>query len=578
MSSKAAIFTIVSANYIAFAATLMQSVRRFHPDVPRFIILADAPHTFDRLDIAAELIACDELGIHLIGNMKLWYSVIEFNTAVKPFTFRHLFNERGFDAAIYLDPDIQLYAPLDQVFTALLDHSLVLTPHMTKPLQDGKHPSDLSIMKSGVYNLGFATIANDEDGRFLVQWWCDRLFNHCRVDVPGNIFTDQRWMDLAPVLVQRPFLLRDPGHNVAYWNLVHRTVDRGPEGAWRAGGVPLVFFHFSGINPEDPTVFSKHQDRFTVETLGPVAALCDEYRYRVLANGWLTYNRLPYAYGSFSDGQPILDSMRRWLLKATDDGLLPTQRPLLLGSAFFDAPDEVSFAEGGRLTRFAHQFWRDRPDLQAAFPVSQPEGLKNYVAWFCEGSAANEGVQPGLIQAARALRDRGPRPRIATPARPKQPPWPPLSIDSWDGPARDAAQWLRGAVTFAMGAVVLRIQRQAALLWEQRIDLQQFFALDDRQGLEDYHAWTLTDGMQEGSILADLFDADYLAWLQAPSSIARLYGDLPITHGMTLTRRCEHTRGPLQTWRQFPLDAKARLEQAFWYAFRRPAPSAGPPP
>ena len=567
MSANTAIFTIVSANYIAFAATLMQSVRRFHPDVPRFIILSDARHSFDDLDIAAELIACDELGIHLIGNMKLWYSVIEFNTAVKPFTFRHLFNDRGFASAIYLDPDIQLYAPLDQVFTALADHSLVLTPHMTKPLQDGKHPSDLSIMKSGVYNLGFAGIANDEDGRHLVQWWCDRLFNHCRVDVPGNMFTDQRWMDLAPALVQRPFLLRDPGHNVAYWNLVHRTVDRGPDSTWQANGAKLVFFHFSGIDPEDATVFSKHQNRFKIETLGAVAGLCDEYRNRVLANGWLKHKRTPYAYATFGDGRPILGGMRRWVLKATDDGLLPTKKLLLLGSAFFDAPDEVSFAGGARLTRFAHQFWRDRPDLQAAFPINLPDGFNNYVSWFCDGSAGNEGVDPALIQAARVLRDRGHIPPFERPPDPKRPPWPAMSLDSWDGPARDASRWLRGHITFTMGAVMVRVQRQAALLWEQRIDLQQYFPLTDRQGLEDYHAWTLSDGMREGSIVAELFDEDYLTWLQASSSIARLYGDMPITHGMALTRRCEHARGHLQAWRQFPLDPMARLEQAFWYAF-----------
>jgi hypothetical protein len=45
MSIPSAIFTIVSANYIAFAATLMQSVRRFHPDVPRFIILSDGNYS-----------------------------------------------------------------------------------------------------------------------------------------------------------------------------------------------------------------------------------------------------------------------------------------------------------------------------------------------------------------------------------------------------------------------------------------------------------------------------------------------------------------------------------------------------
>ena len=567
---NSAIFTIVSANYIAFAATLMQSIRRFHPDVPRFIILSDAMHDFGDLDLAAEVIACDDLGIHLIGNMKLWYSVIEFNTAVKPFTFRHLFTERGFGQVVYLDPDIQLYAPMEQVFDGLAEHSLVLTPHMMKPLQDGKHPSDLSIMKSGVYNLGFAAIKNDEDGCRLVDWWCDRLFAHCRVDVAGNIFTDQRWMDLAPVFVERPFILRHPGYNVAYWNLVHRGVDLGPNGEWRANGLPLVFFHFSGIKPEDPTVFSKHQNRFTIETLGMVAQLCDEYRARVLANGWLTHNKIPYAYAKFPDGRPILDTMRRWVIEAIDDDRLSMHKPLRLGSAFFDAADEATFADGGRLTRFAHQFWRNRPDLQGAFNLGDRQGFDNYVAWFCDGAAEREGMADALIQAARALRDQGAKPAPAPLLSPVPPPWPALATDAWDGPARDAAQWLMGEVFFRLNGETLRLQRQTALLWERRLDLQQYFPMRDRQGHEDYHLWSLTDGMREGSIHDDLFTPEYIAWLDAPSSISRLYGDVPITRGMALTRRSEHGRTGLQTWHLFPLDPKARHEQAFWYTFIAP--------
>ncbi len=563
-----ALFTIVSANYIAFAATLMQSVRRFHPEIARYIILSDARHDFEGLDLAAELVACDELGVELIDNMKLWYSVIEFNTAVKPFTFNYLFTARGFDTAIYLDPDIQLYAPLHHVLDALAQHSLVLTPHMTKPLQDGRHPSDLAIMKSGVYNLGFAALRNDEDGRALVAWWCDRLFTHCRVDIPGNLFTDQRWMDLAPAFVERVRLLRRPGYNIAYWNLVHRSVDRGEDGSWRVDGEPLAFFHFSGIDPEDPSLFSKHQDRFTIETLGPVAELCRDYRARVLANGWTTFNKIPYAYARFPDGRRIEGAMRHWLLEAVDDGRLSAQRRLRVGSAFFDAADERRFAGDGRLTRFAHQFWRDRPDLQGAFNIQAQPGFDGFVAWFCDGAAASEGVDPALIQAGRTLRHGAPA--AAAPFERAAPPWPATASDAWSGPARDVAEWLTGEQAVAVAGARRTVERQAALLWERRLDLQSFFPIHDSQGLEDYQLWCLTDGMREGSVDAALFSPRYRSWLTSLSSTSRLYDDVPITHGLALTRRSEHGRQALQNWRQFPLTRAARMEQAFWFAFIAP--------
>ena len=292
----------MSANYIAYAATLMQSVRAIEPDASRYIVLADTPQSFERLDLGAEIIGCDDLAVALIENMKLWYTVIEFNTALKPYAFAHLLDRLGYDQVIYLDPDIVLFAPLEVVWTALATHSLVMTPHMLRPLQDGHEPSDLSILKSGVYNLGFLAARRDEQTGPFIAWWADRLLAHCRVEVVANLFTDQRWMDLAPAFVERTLILRDTACNVAYWNLVHRAVRGTPAAGWTVDGRPLVFFHFSGIAPDAPDVFSKHQDRFTIETLGDVAALCDDYRNRVLANGHASFRARRYGFARFANG------------------------------------------------------------------------------------------------------------------------------------------------------------------------------------------------------------------------------------------------------------------------------------
>ena len=229
-------FTIVSANYIALAATLMQSVRDHNPGAARFIVLVDAMQDFPGLDLAAELLPVNACGIAGFGNMALWYDVMELNTAVKPSVFLHLFG-RGFGQVAYLDPDILVTAPLQPVWDGLEGHSCVLTPHHLHPLQDGRHPNDLAIMKSGVYNLGFLGLRNDEDAARLARWWADRLLTGCRVDLPGHMFTDQRWMDLAPAFVPRTLILRHPGCNLAYWNLPHRgrcAGRRRPASPWTA--------------------------------------------------------------------------------------------------------------------------------------------------------------------------------------------------------------------------------------------------------------------------------------------------------------------------------------------------------
>ena len=75
------------------------------------------------------------------------------------------------------------------------------------------------------------------------------------------MFVDQRWMDLAPGLVDSVRIVRDPGYDVAYWNLKHRALS-GPPEAPLANGSPVRFYHWSGFDPTKPTALSKHQNRY----------------------------------------------------------------------------------------------------------------------------------------------------------------------------------------------------------------------------------------------------------------------------------------------------------------------------
>ncbi|MBV9734808.1 MAG: glycosyltransferase family 4 protein [Acidisphaera sp.] len=562
---RRAIFTIVSANYIGYAATLMQSVRAFHPDVARYIVLADAPRAFPDVDLAAELIGCDDLGIPLIENMKLWYSVIEFNTAIKPYVFRHLFGPRDCTQVVYLDPDILLFAPLEEVFAALAENTLVLTPHMMQPLQDGREPSDLTILRSGVYNLGFLALRRDADAERLVGWWSERCFAHCRVDVAANLFTDQRWMDLAPAFVPRSFILRHTGYNVAYWNIAHRRVAKQGEG-WTVDGAPLVFFHFSGIEPGKPEVFSKHQNRFDATNLPPaIAELCADYRELVAANRFAAYKPVPYGFANFGNGRPIEEFMRRWILRAVDDERLDPARPLGIGSEFFDEADEVAAARGVVMTRFMYQFWLDRKDLQQVFDVYDATGLENYLAWFLGGDAEAQGVDGRSVAAAAMLYDSD-RTESSS-ARARQHPWPSVSATSWDGTAAEVGGFLAGDVLARPGGFEMLLPRQAALAWELRADLQTYFPVGDPDALSEYLAWAITSGALERSVDPALFSDRFVTAMAALSNISSYYRDVPLTEGMLVTRKIPLRREYLDGWLRFPTERSGRMAHALWYAY-----------
>jgi len=65
--------------------------------------------------------------------MAVMYDIKELSTALKPWALELLL-DRGATVATYLDPDIVLYAGLDEVERLAIEHDIVLTPHNVGPI------------------------------------------------------------------------------------------------------------------------------------------------------------------------------------------------------------------------------------------------------------------------------------------------------------------------------------------------------------------------------------------------------------------------------------------------------------
>ena len=148
------------------------------------------------------------------------YDVMELSTAVKPWLLRHLLERPEVEAVAYLDPDIQVFASLEEIERRAQRHDVVLTPHFTAPLpRDGRKPSEEDILDAGSYNLGFIALGAGTTAHELLDWWSERLENDCLNDPSNGHFVDQRWIDLAPGLWPGIDVLRETTYNIAYWNL-----------------------------------------------------------------------------------------------------------------------------------------------------------------------------------------------------------------------------------------------------------------------------------------------------------------------------------------------------------------------
>jgi hypothetical protein len=314
LSERIAYFSICSLNYFHFARTLAQSLRAAEPEAELHLFVAD--HWSEAAVAAApefHAIPLDAVGIPNLPDMAFRYDILEFNTAIKPFCFDYLFSRKGFDRAIYLDPDVYVLKPLDHVLQAFADGAdCVLTPHITCPIDDGRYPGEIELLLAGVFNLGFAAFANSPDARRFLAWWRQKLATGCLRDTANGIFVDQRYCDFAPAFIDRLTVLRHPGYNLAYWNLVYRTVEKSDDG-YLACGQPVRFVHFSGIDPQRPELFSRFQDRFRRADLAAFGTLYDEYLAHVerndLSNG-LQFSKIPYGFAAFASGAPIPASTR----------------------------------------------------------------------------------------------------------------------------------------------------------------------------------------------------------------------------------------------------------------------------
>jgi hypothetical protein len=74
--------------------------------------------------------------------------------------------------------------------------------------------------------------------------------------------------------------LRNPGYNVAHWNLHERVLSK-QDNMHVNGKFKLVFFHFSGFAFDDVTKISKHQNRFTLDSRNDLSEIFIEYKHNV---------------------------------------------------------------------------------------------------------------------------------------------------------------------------------------------------------------------------------------------------------------------------------------------------------
>lgn len=303
-------FTSITSNYLPKARVLARSVKRHNHDAVFHLVLSDIPpHDFNLDDEPFDsLLTVQDLGIPDLDSWIFRHSVVELCTAVKGSAFLKIFETTTARKVIYFDPDIAVLHGLEELDALLDTFSVVLTPHQVEPDTEMEAIMDNEVcsLRHGVYNLGFLAVRGSEEGLALLRWWRDRLLELCYDDIPGGLFTDQRWMDLAPAFFTDLHILRDKTCNVATWNLTHRLVSGDPPTGLRIDGRPLKFYHFSGFDSGDQkTMLTKY-----AADNQALFGLRNWYAEELRRTGQEELGAIPCAYGFFSNGEPITGPQR----------------------------------------------------------------------------------------------------------------------------------------------------------------------------------------------------------------------------------------------------------------------------
>lgn len=367
MDAPVQAFTSITANYLPKARVLARSIKRLAPEIRFHLVLNDdPPQDFVLADEPFDsLIGLDELGFRQDRQWLFAHTLVELCTAVKGRAFQYLFDHCGAAKAFYFDPDTVVFGRLDELCALLDRHGAILTPHQCAPEETLQAVSDneLASLRHGVFNLGFLGARSDGEGRRLVDWWAERLRHFCHDDFSRGLFTDQRWMDLAPCFFPEVGIVRDPGFNVATWNLTHRQVTGSLATGVLVNGVPLGFYHFSGFD-------SGAQERMLNKYGSNNSALLELRRWyqdQCAREGQAELGGCVARWSRFDDGTPI-EPRQRLVYRSRPD----------LQRAF---PDPFATA----VPRSSYlQWWRVNGPSDAAAGSFQASGDAPYGGVLCE--------------------------------------------------------------------------------------------------------------------------------------------------------------------------------------------------
>ena len=237
--------TVMDRNYLTRGLALYTSLRQHGPSYELYVLsMDDAAWTvLNSLRLEGmRLVKLDTVMDERLRRASGDRSVKELSVTCKSFFTRWLLRQHpDIGLLCFADSDLYFYSDPAAALEELGPGSVGIAEHRFPARLEPDTSRDY-----GIYNAGWVCIRRDARGLACLEDWVDRCLEWCYERPEDGKFGDQKYLADWPQRFEGVVVMRHKGVNLAPWNVEnYRVAVRN--GQVTVDGVPVVFYHFSGL-------------------------------------------------------------------------------------------------------------------------------------------------------------------------------------------------------------------------------------------------------------------------------------------------------------------------------------------
>lgn len=303
-----AIYSVCNIAYLPKAMVLAKTLYE-NDQIKLNLFLFDKKRNIEIDTSVCRIFWIEDLGIPNFKHLAFKYNVIELTTSMKPSIALYLLESHS--KVIFFDPDIMIFNSISPIIEKLNESKFLLTPHFITPIQNNIE-RDVSLMRFGFFNLGFFASDDSNDSKTLLDWWSKRCIEEGFDDSQYGIFTDQKWLSLAPYFFPFVKIIYEKNYNIAYWNLFERKILYENDNYYvneNNDKTEIIFFHFSRLSKTNKAI--TYSD-FDMGVNSEEILLDITESYKCILNSYnINLENYVYSYDYFENGDFIAPTLRR---------------------------------------------------------------------------------------------------------------------------------------------------------------------------------------------------------------------------------------------------------------------------